>query len=403
MFASIEAALDDYAAGRMLIVVDDKNRENEGDLVCAAQFVTPEIIAFMAREGRGLICLAMTGAQLDRLEIPLMVPANTTPFGTNFTVSIEAAHGVTTGIAAADRARTIQVAVDPSSTADDLVRPGHVFPLRAVEGGVLRRAGHTEAAVDLARLAGLTPAGVLCEIMNDDGTMARLPHLEVFAARHNLKIISIAQLIAYRRRHERLVTCAGAAKLPTHHGIFQALSYTSFFEPTDALALVMGEVATDAPVLVRLHSECLTGDVFHSLRCDCGAQLEAALERIAAEGRGVILYLRQEGRGIGLHNKLRAYALQEQGLDTVEANERLGFPADMRDYGIGAQILVDLGVRRIRLMTNNPQKVVGLQSHGLEIVERVPLQTIPTAHNLRYLMTKRTKLGHLLEVYHAHV
>jgi 3,4-dihydroxy 2-butanone 4-phosphate synthase / GTP cyclohydrolase II len=403
MLASIEDILHDYMTGRMVIIVDDEDRENEGDLACAAQFASPETIAFMACQGRGLICLAMTGEQLDRLNLPLMVGRNTSRFGTNFTVSIEAAHGVTTGISAADRAQTIRVAIDPASTPTNLVRPGHIFPLRAAEGGVLARAGQTEAAVDLARLADLNPAGVICEIMNDDGTMARRPQLEVFAARHGLKIVSVAQLIDYRRRRERLVLRASEAMLPTRHGPFRAFSYTSPYEPTEAVAFVMGELAASEPVLVRMHSECLTGDVFGSLRCDCRDQLELAIERIAAVGQGVVLYLRQEGRGIGIHNKLRAYALQEQGLDTVEANERLGFPADLRDYSIGAQILLDLGLRRIRLLTNNPRKVSGLQQYGLEIVERVPLWADSTPHNRRYLDTKRAKLGHLLEEQHAHV
>ena len=403
MLASVEEALRDYAAGRMVIIVDDEDRENEGDLACAAEFVTPEAIAFMAREGRGLICLAMTGAQIDRLELPLMVGANTSRFGTNFTVSIEAASGVTTGISAADRARTVRVAIDPASAPADLARPGHVFPLRAVDGGVLVRAGQTEASVDLARLAGLNPAGVICEIMNDDGTMARMPDLERFAERHGLKIVSVAQIIAHRRRGERLVERAGEATLPTRHGVFRAVSYTSAYDPAGAVALVMGDpAAADAP-LVRVHSECLTGDVFGSLRCDCRDQLEQALARIAAAGCGVVLYLRQEGRGIGIHNKLRAYALQEQGLDTVEANERLGFPADLRDYGIGAQILADLGLRSIRLLTNNPKKIIGLEGHGLAVVEQVPLQAAATSHNQRYLTAKRAKLGHLLEEIHDNV
>ena len=403
MLAHIEEALHDYAQGHMIIVVDDEDRENEGDLVCAAQFVTPETIAFMAREGRGLICLAMTGSQLDHLELPLMVGDNTSRFGTNFTVSIEATEGVTTGISAADRAHTIQVAINPNSTPQDVVRPGHVFPIRAAEGGVLVRAGHTETAVDLAQMTGLNPAGVICEILNEDGTMARLPQLQVFVEHHGLKIISVAQVIAYRRQHERLIKRMGEATLPTQHGLFRAISYTSPFDPQDSIALVMGDITASQPTLVRVHSECLTGDVFGSLRCDCRAQLEAALEYIAAEGCGVVLYLRQEGRGIGIHNKLRAYALQEQGFDTVEANEQLGFPADLRDYGVGAQILTDLGLRRIRLMTNNPKKIIGLEGHGLEVVEQVPIQTKPTPFNRDYLSTKRSKLGHLLEEQHAYV
>lgn len=398
--ATIEAALRDYAAGRFVIIVDDEDRENEGDLACAAQHVTPEHIAFMAREGRGLICLAITGQRLDELQIPLMVGHNTSPFGTNFTVSIEAAQGVTTGISAHDRAHTIRTVLDPRTQPQDLVRPGHVFPLRAMDDGVLARPGQTEAAVDLARLAGLYPAGVICEIMNDDGSMARLPQLEVFAARHGIKIISVAQLIAYRRMHESPARLVSRAQLPTRFGAFTALAYTSPRDPGETVALVMGDLEGTPPPLVRLHSECLTGDAFGSLRCDCGPQLEAALQRIADEGRGVLVYLRQEGRGIGLHNKLRAYALQEQGLDTVEANHALGFPADLRDYGLGAQILLDLGLRQVRLMTNNPRKVRALQSYGLE-VDQVPLQVGATAENRHYLATKRDKLGHALEVKHA--
>jgi 3,4-dihydroxy 2-butanone 4-phosphate synthase/GTP cyclohydrolase II len=395
---TVEEALRDYAAGKCVIIVDDEDRENEGDLACAAEFVTAEHIAFMAREGRGLICLAIEGRRLDQLQIPLMIGANTSRYGTNFTVSIEAAQGVTTGISAADRAHTIKTVLDPQTTPADIARPGHIFPLRAADGGVLQRAGQTEASVDMARLAGLYPAGVICEIMNDDGTMARMPQLEVFAARHDIKIVSVAQLIAYRRLREKLVQAVGRATLPTRYGAFQAVSYESRHDPSESVALVMGEIADGAPALVRVHSECLTGDVFGSLRCDCGPQLQLALERIAAEGRGVLLYLRQEGRGIGLHNKLRAYALQDQGLDTVEANVRLGFPADLRDYGIGAQILLDLGVRRLRLLTNNPKKIHGLQGYGLEIVEQLPLRVAATEFNHHYLETKREKLGHLLEV-----
>ncbi len=399
--ARIEEAIAAFAAGRMVIIVDDEDRENEGDIACAAQSVTAEQIAFMAREGRGLICLALDGKRLDELEIPMMVGSNTSRFGTNFTVSIEAARGVTTGISAADRAHTIRTALDPASRPEDIARPGHIFPLRAAEGGVLQRAGQTEASVDLARLAGLQPAGVICEIMNDDGTMARLPQLEIFAARHGLPIISVAQIIAYRRQRECLVTAVSRAQLPTPHGVWTAVSYASSAEPGDAVALVMGDMTTPEPVLARVHSECLTGDVFGSLRCDCGPQLALAMERIAAEGRGVILYLRQEGRGIGLHNKLRAYALQEQGLDTVEANERLGFAADLRDYGIGAQMLVDLGVRRLRLLTNNPKKIRGLQGYGLDVIEQLPLRIDANPANAHYLDTKRRKLGHLLEEHHA--
>ncbi len=399
--ARIEEAIAAFAAGKLVIIVDDEDRENEGDLACAAQSVTAEQIAFMAREGRGLICLALEGKRLDELEIPLMVGSNTSRFGTNFTVSIEAARGVTTGISAADRAHTIRTVLNPASQPEDIARPGHIFPLRAADGGVLQRAGQTEASVDLARLAGLQPAGVICEVMNDDGTMARLPQLEVFAARHTLPIISVAQIIAYRRQRERMVTAVGRAQLPTPDGLWTAVSYESSGEPGEAVALVMGDVTTPEPVLVRVHSECLTGDVFGSLRCDCGPQLALAMERIALEGRGVILYLRQEGRGIGLHNKLRAYALQEQGLDTVEANERLGFGADLRDYGIGAQMLIDLGVQRLRLLTNNPKKIRGLQAYGLDVVEQLPLRIDANPANAHYLDTKRRKLGHRLEDVHA--
>ncbi|PDW00003.1 bifunctional 3,4-dihydroxy-2-butanone-4-phosphate synthase/GTP cyclohydrolase II [Candidatus Viridilinea mediisalina] len=397
MLHTIQEALHDYAAGKMVIVVDDEDRENEGDLVCAAQFATPATVAFMAREGRGLICLALEAAIADRLALPPMVAQNSSPFGTNFTVSIEAATGVTTGISAADRARTIQVAIDPASGPDDLVRPGHIFPLRAAAGGVLRRPGQTEAAVDLARLAGLTPAGVICEIMNDDGTMARMPDLERFALRHQLKIVSVAQLIAHRRRYDRLAEQTGVANLPTRHGLFQTMSYRSSYDDSEAVALVLGDLHTNPAPLVRLHSECLTGDVFGSLRCDCRDQLELALARIGEAGCGVVIYMRQEGRGIGLQNKLRAYALQEQGYDTVEANEYLGFAADLRDYTLGAQILHDLGVHTVRLMTNNPQKLTALQACGITVHERIPVGALPTLHNMAYLKTKRAKLGHWLE------
>lgn len=398
--AMIEEALEDLRAGRLVIVVDDEDRENEGDLILAAEKVTPEAINFMSQYGRGLICVALPAERLEALRIPLMVPRdhNTSRFETAFTISVDARHGTTTGISACDRAVTVRALVDPATRPEDLVMPGHIFPLRAREGGVLVRTGHTEAAVDLARLAGLTPAGVLCETLAEDGTMARLPQLEKFAATHGLKIISIADLIAYRRQHEKLVRCVARAHLPTCDGDFTVLAYEDIITGRHHVALVMGDVADGRPVLVRVHSECLTGDVFGSLRCDCGSQLKLAALQVAAEGRGVVLYMRQEGRGIGLCNKLRAYALQEQGLDTVEANERLGFPPDLRDYGIGAQILADLGLQELRLLTNNPRKVIGLEGYGLQIVERVPISMPPTEENLAYLRTKREKLGHLLEV-----
>jgi 3,4-dihydroxy 2-butanone 4-phosphate synthase/GTP cyclohydrolase II len=395
-FAPIEAAIEEIRQGRMILVVDDEDRENEGDLVMAAEKVTPEAVNFMAREGRGLICMPMTGERLDELKITMMVTDNTAPLGTAFTVTVDARRGVTTGTSAYDRAVTIRTLVDPYTRAEDLTRPGHILPLRAVAGGVLRRAGHTEAAVDLARLAGCAPAGVICEVMDEEGGMARLSHLATMAARHGLTMITIKDLIQYRSRKEKLVRRVATTRLPTEFGEFRAIAYETTVESRVPLALVLGEVAGDAPVLVRMHSECLTGDVFRSRRCDCGLQLERALEIIQREGRGVLVYLRQEGRGIGLLNKMRAYELQDLGKDTVEANQALGFKADMRDYGIGAQVLVDLGVKNLRLLTNNPQKRVGLEGYGLHFVERVPIEVPPNPDNARYLSTKRDKLGHLL-------
>jgi len=395
-FDDIPSVLKDIRSGRMVVVVDDEDRENEGDLVLAAEKVTPAAVNFMAKHARGLICVPTTGDRLKQLGVEQMVVQNRDTFKTDFQVSVDAARGVTTGISAADRARTIQIMVDPTATPADLVQPGHIFPLRSKPGGVLRRAGHTEAAVDLASLAGLRPAGVICEIMNDDGTMARLPELLRFARRHRLKICTIEDLIEFRRTSERLVERVEAIRMPTDYGEFTLHLYESKVDGTQHLALVKGEVSGKKGVLVRVHSECLTGDVFGSRRCDCGPQLHAAMQRIEEEGRGVILYMRQEGRGIGLGPKIKAYKLQEQGLDTVDANLKLGFPMDLRDYGFGAQMLCDLGLKTIRLLTNNPKKVVGLQGYGLEIVEQLPIRVKPNPENERYLKTKRERMGHTL-------
>ncbi len=397
-FAPIEQAIEHFRQGRVVIICDDEDRENEGDLTIAAEKVTPEIVNFMAKFGRGLICLAMTDERCNELDLPLMVQQNTSPFATAFTVSIEARGKISTGISAADRAATVLTAIDPATQPEDLLRPGHIFPLRAKVGGVLKRAGQTEASVDLATLAGLTPASMICEVMNDDGTMARVPDLTLFAKEHDLIIITVSELIRYRMRTERLVELVASPSLPTAYGDFEIRAYRSPVTGEEHIALVMGEISEEVPTLVRVHSQCLTGDMFASSRCDCGVQMHRALEEIAKEGRGVLLYLLQEGRGIGLFNKLKAYELQDQGHDTVEANEKLGFRADQRNYGVGAQILRDIGVRKMRLMTNNPSKYVALAGYGLEISERIPLEIAPTDINRGYLRTKREKLGHLLDL-----
>ena len=397
----IEEVVEDIKAGKMVILVDDEDRENEGDLCMAAEAVTPEAINFMATNGRGLICLAMSPDIVEQLNLPMMVRDNKSPYGTGFTISIEARTGVTTGISAADRARTIEAAVDPDASPYDIISPGHIFPLRARKGGVLVRTGQTEGSVDLARLAGMRTAGIICEIMKDDGTMARMPDLEKFAAKHDLKIATIADLVAYRLRKDTLVHRAADARLPTYHaGNFRAIVYTNDVDSFEHVALVKGEIDSEKPVMVRVHSECLTGDVFGSARCDCGSQLHAAMRMIDQEGSGVILYMRQEGRGIGLVNKLKAYTLQdEEGLDTVEANVQLGFKPDLRDYGLGAQMLRDLGVREMQLLTNNPKKIVGLEGYGLKVVDRFPIEVLSDSESSEYMRTKRDKMGHILELY----
>ena len=395
-FCTVSEAVEDFKAGRMVIIVDDEDRENEGDLAIAAEKCTPEAINFMAKYGRGLICVAMPGKRLDELRIPMMVQENTAPLGTAFTVSVEARYQVTTGISASDRAQTVAALIDSRTKPEDLTRPGHMFPLRASDGGALVRAGQTEGVVDLARLAGLYPAGVICEIMSEDGSMARLPQLDKFAEEHSINTVSVAAIISFRMRNDKLVKRAAESRLPTQYGEFRAMAYTSSIDSDEHIALVKGDITTPDPVLVRVHSQCVTGDVFASSRCDCGEQMDLALQAIAKEGRGVFLYMRQEGRGIGLHNKIAAYALQDEGMDTVEANEALGFPADRRDYGIGMQILVDLGVKEMRLLTNNPAKRAGLEGYKLKVVERVPIKATVNRHNRRYMKTKREKMGHFL-------